>query len=426
MNNKKGAPEMGNKKHRRRFKNILPAFCLFLAGLWLLLELMGTTTAQAQSWPTITLSPIVGGFSQPTSITHSGDSSSRIFVTEKPGRIRIIKNGVLQPTPFLDIAARLGNPGGEQGLLSLAFPPGYGSTKNRFYVYYTNPVGTLVIARYRPTANADVADPNSEEIILTIEHPTYSNHNGGQLQFGPDGYLYIGTGDGGGGGDPLKNGQNPGVLLGKLLRIDVEPVGAPVLALFKTYLPLIFKSGSSPNYSIPATNPYVGTPGYRGEIWALGLRNPWRFSFDRQTGDLYIGDVGQNLWEEVDFQPANSGGGENYGWNILEGLHCFDPAVGCNPPPRYSPPVAEYDHSSDCSITGGYVYRGPGNSAMQGIYFYGDICSGNIRGLQRLNGTWFSTLLSTAFRISSFGEDQAGNLYAADYSLGVIYQITSL
>jgi len=417
---------MVNRNHKRLSKIPLPGLCLSLAGLWLLLEPMGQNTARAQSWPTLTLNAVVGGLSQPTFITHAGDNSNRIFVTEKPGRIRIIKNGALQATPFLDITGRIGNPGGEQGLLSVAFPPGYGSTRNRFYVYYTNPVGTLVIARYRPTANPDVADPNSEEIILTIEHPTFSNHNGGQLQFGPDGYLYIGTGDGGGGGDPFKNSQNPGVLLGKLLRIDVEPVGTPVLALFKTFLPLIFKSGPSPNYSIPATNPYVGTPGYRGEIWALGLRNPWRFSFDRQTGDLYLGDVGQNLWEEVDFQPANSGGGENYGWNILEGKHCFDPAVGCNPPLRYSPPVSEYDHSSDCSITGGYVYRGPGNSAMQGIYFYGDICSGNIRGLQRLNGTWFSTLLSTAFGISSFGEDQAGNLYAADYSLGVIYQITSL
>ena len=360
------------------------------------------------SWPTISLNPVVGGLTQPTSITHAGDSSARTFVTELEGRIRIIKNDALQTTPFLDITGRI-SAGGERGLLGLAFPPGYGSTKNYFYVFYTNPLGALVIARYRPTANPDAADPNSEEIILTIDHPTFGNHNGGQLQFGPDGYLYIGTGDGGGGGDPFRNGQNPAVLLGKLLRIDVESAITP------------------PTYSIPATNPYVGTPGFRGEIWALGLRNPWRFSFDRQTGDLYLGDVGQNQWEEVDFQPANSAGGENYGWNILEGLHCFDPAVGCIMPLRYSPPVAEYDHSSDCSITGGYVYRGPGNPAMQGIYFYGDICSGKIRGLQRLNGTWFSNLLKTApFGISTFGEDQAGNLYVADYSLGVIYQITSL
>ena len=180
----------------------------------------------ALSWPSIALNQVVVGLTQPTSITHAGDNSARIFVTEKPGRIRIIKNGALQPTPFLDIAARLGNPGGEQGLLSVAFPPGYGSVKNHFYVYYTNPVGTLVIARYRPTANSDIADPNSEEIILTIDHPTFSNHNGGQLQFGPDGYLYIGTGDGGGGGDPLENAQNPAVLLGKLLRIDVESAGS--------------------------------------------------------------------------------------------------------------------------------------------------------------------------------------------------------
>ena len=419
---------MGNKKYRGRFKNLQPVLCLFLAGLWLLLEPMGLTTARAQpslgllktyfplifrsgplSWPTISLNQVVGGLTQPTSITHAGDNSSRIFVTEKPGRIRIIKNGALQPTSFLEIIARIGStPGGEQGLLSVAFPTGYGSTKNHFYVYYTNPVGTLVIARYRPTANPDVADPNSEEIILTIEHPTFSNHNGGQLQFGPDGYLYIGTGDGGSGVDPLMNAQNPAVLLGKVLRINVESAITPS------------------NYSIPATNPYVLTTGYRGEIWALGLRNPWRFSFDRQTGDLYLGDVGQNLWEEVDFQPANSAGGENYGWNIWEGLHCFDPAVGCSPPPRYSPPVAEYGHKPDCSITGGYVYRGPGQAAMQGIYFYGDACSGRIRGLQRSNGAWVTTLLATApSGISTFGEDQSGNLYLAEYGNGTIYQITS-
>ena len=383
---------MGQRKNRRRLKNIVPVLGLFLAGLCLLFGPLGVTTAQAQppsgllntyfplvfnsgplSWPTISLNPVVGGLTQPTSITHAGDNSARIFITEQPGRIRIIKNDALQTTPFLDITGRIGS-GGERGLLSVAFPPGYGSLKNHFYVFYTNPVGTLVIARYRPTTNPDAADPSSEEIILTIDHPTFGNHNGGQLQFGPDGYLYIGTGDGGGGGDPFGNAQNPAVLLGKLLRIDVESAITPS------------------TYSIPATNPYVGTPGYRGEIWALGLRNPWRFSFDRETGDLYLGDVGQDLWEEVNFQPANSGGGENYGWNILEGLHCFDPAVGCIMPLRYSPPVAEYVHSSDCSITGGYVYRGPGNPAMQGIYFYGDICSGKIRGLQNFNGNWFSIL----------------------------------
>jgi glucose/arabinose dehydrogenase len=417
---------METNYQKRRFKNLLPFLFLSAAGLLLMVETLVPKPAQAQpQFPTISLTPRVGGLTQPTSITHAGDNSPRIFATEQPGRIRIIKNGVLLGTPFLDLTARIGIPGGEQGLLSVAFPPGYGTTRNRFYVYYTNPAGTLVIARYRPTSNADVADPNSEEIILTIDHPFFSNHNGGQLQFGPDGFLYIGTGDGGSGGDPFGNAQNPGVLLGKLLRIDVEPVGNPFVTLFRIYLPTIFQSGVALNYSIPPNNPYVSTPGFRGEIWALGLRNPWRFSFDRQTGDLYIGDVGQGLREEVDFQPANSLGGENYGWNILEASLCFNPAVGCIPPPRYSPPVTEYPHSPDCSITGGYVYRGP-NATMQGIYFYGDICSGRIRGLQRLNNTWFSSLLTTApFGISTFGEDQAGNLYVADYSGGVIHQITS-
>ena len=423
---------MDNKTHKRRIEIVLPLLLLSAAGLFLPLEPIGPHSAQAQpSWPTLMLVPVVGGLTQPTSITHAGDNSPRIFVTEQPGRIRIIKNGALLPTPFLDIAGRIGIPGSEQGLLSVAFPPGYGSTRNRFYVCYTNPAGTLVIARYRPTADPDVADPNSEEIILTIDHPTNANHNGGQLQFGPDGYLYIGTGDGGGGGDPDQNAQNPGALLGKLLRIDVEPVSFPVSALFKTYLPIVFKSPPSLNYRIPPNNPYVGVPGYRGEIWALGLRNPWRFSFDRQTGDLYIGDVGQGLWEEVDFQPAVPPGvrpiGKNYGWNFREGNHCYPPSSICDlNDPSYTAPVAEYDHSSDCSITGGYVYRGPGNPAMQGIYFYGDICSGKIRGLQRSNGTWLSSLLTTApFGISTFGEDQAGNLYVADYSGGSIYQITS-
>lgn len=417
---------MGQRKNRRRLKNRVPVLGLFLAVFCLLFGPPGVTTAQAQppsgvlntyfplvlnsgplSWPTISLNPVVGGLTQPTSITHAGDNSARIFITEQPGRIRIIKNDALQTTPFLDITGRIGS-GGERGLLSVAFPPGYGSLKNHFYVFYTNPVGTLVIARYRPTTNPDAADPSSEEIILTIDHPTFGNHNGGQLQFGTDGYLYISTGDGGGGGDPFENAQNPAALLGKLLRIDVESAITPS------------------TYSIPATNPFVGTPGFRGEIWALGLRNPWRFSFDRETFDLYIGDVGQGQREEVDFQPAASPGGENYGWDNLEGSICFEPSVGCVVPPRHSPPVAEYDHTSDCSITGGYVFRGPGHPAMQGIYFYGDICSGKIRGLQNFNGNWFNILLATApFGISTFGEDQAGNLYVADYPGGAIHRITS-
>lgn len=318
--------------------------------------------------------------------------------------------------------------GSEQGLLSVAFPPGFAS-KGYFFVDYTDMtgIGNTVIARYHVTANPDVADPNSEETVLGITQP-YANHNGGQLQFGPDGYLYIGMGDGGSGGDPQNNAQTPSMLLGKILRIDTEqtaPPSPPSGGSLLYYFPVIAKTFSIASYTVPATNPYTQTAGYRGEIWALGLRNPWRFSFDRSTGDLYIADVGQNAWEEVDFQSASSAGGENYGWRILEGTHCYNPSSGCVPPARYSAPVAEYSHSFGCSVTGGYVYRGPGNAAMQGIYFYGDYCSGRIWGLQNAGGWQTQQLAQPSINISTFGEDEAGNLYVASYSGGATYQITT-
>jgi len=344
----------------------------------------------------------VSGLSQPTSITHAGDGSGRLFVLEQPGRIRIVKDGVLLSTPFLDITERVGSTGREQGLLGLAFSPAYASTGN-FYVHYTDLNGDIVIARFSVTAAPDVADPASEVLVLGVPHPSFSNHNGGQLAFGPlDGFLYIGLGDGGGSGDPFHNAQDPGTLLGKLLRIDVE-------------------SGVVP-YAIPPDNPFVGLPDHRPEIWVLGLRNPWRFSFDRQIGDLYIGDVGQERWEEVDFQPAASPGGENYGWPILEGSHCFQPRVGCVPPPGYSPPVAQYSHRKGCAIVGGFVYRGS-EPSMQGIYFYADFCSGRIWGL-RFDGTAWRRreLAHTPYQVSSFGEDEAGELYLADYS-GSLYRV---
>ncbi|MBI5033000.1 MAG: PQQ-dependent sugar dehydrogenase [Chloroflexi bacterium] len=385
-------------------------------------------------WPTLTLTPISSGLSEPVSITHAGDGSNRIFVVEQTGQIRIIKGNSLVSTPFLNLGSTGANRiivGSEQGLLGLAFPPGY-STKKYFYVYYTNPNFDLVIARYFTTSNPDVADPNSEQIVLSIPHPVNTNHNGGQLQFGPDGYLYIGPGDGGSGGDPNNNAQNLGVLLGKILRINVEPLavsGVPVVGPFKLFLPLIFSSGPTPplTYTIPTSNPFTQTVGARGEIWALGVRNPWRFSFDRTNGNLYIGDVGQGAWEEVDFQPAASTGGENYGWRILEGNHCYPPSQPtCTPPSNYVPPVAEYSHSLGCSVTGGYVYRGPSNAAMQGIYFYGDYCSGRIWGLQKDGNTWVTQQITqTAYTLSTFGENQAGNLFVTDYFAGTIYQITS-
>ena len=387
-------------------------------------------------WPTISLHPLPGAFSQPVYVTHAGDNSGRLFIVERAGIIRIFKNGAQLPTPFLDIRSRVQSGYIEQGLLSVAFPPGYAG-KGYFYVDYTNMtgVGNTIVARYFVTANADIADPNSEQVILNIAQPQV-NHNGGQLQFGPDGYLYIGMGDGGGGGDPhgtIGNGQDPSTLLGKLLRINVEPGqthAAVPSGSNSIFLPFISKVGGLFTYNIPATNPYTTTPGYRGEIWALGLRNPWRFSFDRQTGDLYIADVGQDSYEEVDFQAASSAGGENYGWRILEGNNCYNPPSGCVLPARYAAPVAVYPHgagdSNGCSVTGGYVYRGPSNAAMQGFYFYGDYCSGRIWGLKSDGTNWQTQQVAQpAINISSFGESQAGNLYAADLNSGTVYEITS-
>jgi glucose/arabinose dehydrogenase len=340
------------------------------------------------------------GLVQPVQVTHAGDGSGTLYVVEQAGRIRTIKDGALGVVPFLDISARVVS-GGERGLLGVAFPPGY-ATKGTFYVNYTRAGdGATVVARYRVTQNPDVADPASEEILLVIDQP-FANHNGGQIAFGPDGFLYIGMGDGGSGGDPLGNAQNPETLLGKMLRIDVE-------------------GGAFP-YAVPPGNPFVGRSGVLGEIWALGLRNPWRFSFDRGTGDLYIGDVGQGSFEEVDFQPASSTGGENYGWNVLEGNQCFG-GTACNPL-DFTPPVAVYDHAQGCSITGGMVYRGGVYPGMEGIYFYADFCSGRVWGLSRDGSAWENSLLLTVpFSVSSFGEDEAGNLFATDYNGGAVYEV---
>ncbi len=355
----------------------------------------------------IALAPYASGFSSPVFITHASDGSQRLFVVEQIGVIRIVRNGVPNAAPFLDISDRVLF-GGEQGLLSMAFPPGY-AEKGYFYVNYTRrPDGATVISRFRTTADPDTADPSVEEVIITVEQP-FANHNGGQIAFGPaDGFLYIGMGDGGSGGDPQNFAQNlsdlPGNkrLLGKLLRIDVE-------------------SGLQP-YAIPQTNPVL--EGRRTEVWALGLRNPWRFSFDRGTGDLYIGDVGQGLREEIDFRPASSAGGENYGWNILEGSLCFFPASGCSPPSNYTPPVTEYDHGLGCSVTGGSVYRGVEFPPLNGLYFFGDFCSGRLWSLRRVANTWQQVLLlDTGMNISTFGEDEGGGLYVADYATGGISRI---
>jgi len=386
--------------------------------------------AQAEilaAWPTIQLQPVADGFLRPVYITHADDGSGRLFVVEQDGLIRILHtDGSITPTPFLDISSRVLSPanggGNEQGLLGLAFPPGY-AQKGHFYVYYTNQDGNNLVARFRLTGDPDLANPASEEQILLLEHPGASNHNGGQIVFGADGYLYIGTGDGGGGGDPHGNAQNPASLLGKILRIDVE-YSTPT-ADYATYLPCLQKGegqGQNAPYLIPADNPFVGQAGYREEIWALGLRNPWRFSFDRQTHDLYIGDVGQDVYEEIDYQPASSSGGENYGWNVMEGSHCYNAAT-CDTTGKVLP-ITEYDHSQGCSITGGYAYRGSTYPAMQGIYIYADYCSGKVWGLQNDGGWQSLKLLESGLSVSSFGEGESGELYLTDLAGGV-YQVTT-
>ena len=341
---------------------------------------------------------VADGFSQPLYLAHTGDGSGRLFVVEQTGAIHILgEDGAVLPEPFLDIG-RLVTNGFEQGLLGLAFHPGHAQNGN-FFVNYTDLRGDTVVARYSVSDDPNVADAASATTILTVAQP-YRNHNGGHLAFGPDGYLYIGLGDGGAGGDPHGNGQNLGTLLGKMLRIDVE---------------------ADEPYGIPPGNPFTGRR-ERPEIWAYGLRNPWRYSFDRATGDLYIGDVGQGAYEEIDFQPAGSAGGENYGWNFMEGLHPYEGDA----PDGLTPPVAEYAQSEGgCTVVGGYVYRGPQLPELSGMYFFGDFCSGLIWALYRApSGDWQRVqMFESGLNISSFGEDEAGELYVMDLNGGV-YRLT--
>ncbi len=373
-------------------------------GVWLC-TLFSLFFEEAQAEIEIGVEPLVSGLARPVAISHAGDGSNRLFITLQGGQIVIFDGTELLPEPFLDITT-LVSCCGERGLLSVAFHPIYASN-GFFYINYTDNSGNTVIARYTVSADPNVADPDSAAVLLTISQP-FGNHNGGQLQFGPDGYLYIGMGDGGSAGDPQNNAQNLNTLLGKMLRIDVDS-GFP--------------------YAIPPDNPFVGVIDALDEIWALGLRNPWRFSFDRLTGDLFIGDVGQNSWEEVDFQPATSSGGENYGWRLMEGNHCFNPPVDCDDG-TLALPILEYDHSLGCSITGGYLYRGTQSPQFQGTYLYADYCSGRIWGAKAdASGGWITNeLLDTDFLITTFGEDEAGEIYFAHYAPanGAIYRIVTL
>ena len=394
---------------------------ILISGIFLF---SGGEPAADTAWPTIDSVLVAGGFDKPVHILHAGDGSGRLFIVEQPGEIKILHNDSSQSI-FLDISDRVRSTGNEEGLLSMAFPPAYGDSLPYFYVYYTQADGNNVVSRFSTTGDPDVADAGSEKKILVLEHPIYSNHNGGQLVFGPDGYLYIATGDGGGGGDPQENAQNPASLLGKILRIEtLETQVSKIEGNFVLNFPLLYNSGSTEqsNYKIPPDNPFVGLPGYREELWALGLRNPWRISFDRQTGDMFIADVGQNRSEEVNFQPAASTGGENYGWNIMEGLDCYpnDPCDKSN----LVLPVFTYPTSSGCSITGGFVYRGSVYPGMQGIYFAGDYCTGSIWGLQQSGINWDSSLLLVSGSwISTFGEDESGELFFADRQNGNIYRL---
>ena len=358
----------------------------------------------------ISFQEVASGLTSPVFIANAGDGSGRIFVVEQTGTIRILKNGSLLATPFLDIHTSIKS-GGEQGLLAMAFHPLYASN-GIFFVAYTAPrVGDstgsdLVLERFSVSAgNPDLANPGSGVILLTISHPVNSNHNGGTLAFGGDGYLYWSTGDGGSGGDPANNAQQLNNLLGKILRIDVNS-GAP--------------------YGIPIDNPFYSSadPNVKKEIWAYGLRNPWRLSFDKLTHDLYIGDVGQSVREEVDFQAAGSAGGQNYGWRVMEGSNCYNPSSACDQSGKVLP-VAEYTHALGCSITGGYVYRGSNFPALAGYYLYGDYCSGRIFSLYKdpILGWNSNQLADTAYLISTFGEDEQGELYLADMGTGKIYNI---
>jgi len=339
---------------------------------------------------------VADGLSQPLDLTAPPGDTARIFIVEKTGTIRILKGGQILPRAFLDLSSIVSN-GGEQGLLGLAFHPQYASN-GKFYVYYTDkPGGNVHVVEYLVSSNPDSASATSREILF-VDHSRYSNHNGGQVAFGPDGYLYIGLGDGGSGGDPNGNGQNLNALLGKMLRIDVN-------------------SGSP--YSIPAGNPFLGQTGKRGEIWSYGLRNPWRFCFDRANGAMVIADVGQERWEELDYEPAGLGG-RNYGWNRMEGRHCYPPGTTCNQTGLVLP-VAEYDHQAGCSVTGGYVYRGRLHPELAGTYFYGDYCTGLLRSFRIVSGNaveekdWTRALRTGAGGamqgLSSFGLDASGELY---------------
>jgi glucose/arabinose dehydrogenase len=373
-----------------------------------------STRGPVGPFPPIQLQPVVSGLESPVTVTNAGDGSGRLFIVQQEGQILILINGNILPTPFLDISD-LVSCCGEEGLLGLAFHPDY-ANNGFFYVYYNDNDSNIAVARYTVSAaDPNVADPDSHHPILSQPHPGQTNHNGGQLVFGPDGYLYAGLGDGGGGGDPGENGQDLLTWLGKILRVDINGDDFP--------------GDPNLNYAVPPDNPFVDDPNALDEIWAYGVRNPWRCTFDRVTGDFFIADVGQITREEIDFQPAASAGGENYGWDVLEGTFCHEdiPQGSCTDflNGGSTLPVLEYGRAFGCAVTGGYRYRGQLYPQLNGIYFYSDLCSGTIWGaIQDIQGRWVSeVLLESGLTVTTFGEDEAGEVYVADYSGGVLYQI---
>jgi glucose/arabinose dehydrogenase len=368
-----------------------------------------TTTAAAAAPPQLSIEPVLDGLDSPVDLAWRPTEPSSMFVVEQGGRIRIVRDGSLLERPFLDIADRV-TAGGERGLLGLAFLPT--AEEGRFFVYYTDLEGQQVVASYDTSGDdADRADPSTERIWLTMPDE-FANHNGGSLVFGPDGFLYIGTGDGGGGGDPLDSGRSLDTLLAKVLRIDVTvDQGAD----------------ANPRYRIPPDNPFLETAGARPEIWLTGLRNPWRIRFDRATGDLWIGDVGQNAWEEIDVVRAGSSG-LDFGWNLMEGAHCFRAADGECDRSGLTLPVAEYGREGGCSVTGGTVYRGSTFPALQGWYVLSDYCSGRFWALDAASASSEATreptgVAETEYSISSIAEDPSGELFATDLASGSVLRI---
>ncbi|MCA1834039.1 MAG: sorbosone dehydrogenase family protein [Actinomycetota bacterium] len=356
----------------------------------------------------VNFSRVNTGLSSPVAIAAPNDGTGRIFVVEQAGRVRMrTSSGALQSAPYLNIASKVQS-GGERGMLGIAFHPSFQSTRY-FFVSYTDGNGALVVARFRASSyTSTIVSASSETDFLKVDHPGYANHNGGQLQFGPDGYLYIGTGDGGGGGDPSNNAHDTSKLLGKILRIDVN------------------RACSGLSYCIPSSNPYASSSTARKEVWEYGLRNPWRFSFDRSAGYLWIADVGQGSIEEID-RIATGSSGKNFGWDCWEGTHVYTTATYCTPLSSTIRPVTQYDHSSgDCAVIGGFVYRGSRYAAnMGGVYLYGDYCTGRVRALLNTSSGWQTRqVYDHGSAITSFGEDASREMYAVDTD-GGLYRVTA-